>query len=151
MQIISSDPLIPYHSSINSDGASTSPNQSTLWPDRAPTSPNYPDPTRVNLNEDSTSVDRASEDGCPLPEVAENANRGAASSPLQEPSPDASRQLSQSFSSAVGYLSNRWNPGSSFSTPSTIGLRGEDSLRLAITSLRGLSDTVLSSAAIDLT
>ena len=134
MQIISSDPLIPYHSSINSDGASTSPNQSSLWLDRAPTSPNHPDPTGVNLKEDSNNVDRASEDGCLLPEMAENANREAASSPPQEPSPDASRQLSQSFSSAVGYLSNRWNPGSSFSTPSTIGLRGEDSLRLAIPS-----------------
>ena len=138
MQIISSDPSIPYHSSINSDGVSTSPNQSTLWPDRIPTSPDHPDSTRGNMQEDATSVDRASEDGYPLPEVAENANREAGSSPQQEPSPDTSRQLSQSFSSAVGYLSNRWNPGSSFSTPSTIGLRGEDSLRLVHPSFRQL-------------
>ncbi|KAG5919059.1 hypothetical protein E4U42_006617 [Claviceps africana] len=38
--------------------------------------------------------------------------------------------LSHSFSGPVGYLANRWNLGSSFSTPSTLDRGGHDSLRL---------------------
>lgn len=37
--------------------------------------------------------------------------------------------LASSFSSSVGYLSNRWNHGSSFSTPTTLGRGPDDSLR----------------------
>ncbi|KAF7543757.1 hypothetical protein G7Z17_g10485 [Cylindrodendrum hubeiense] len=50
-------------------------------------------------------------------------------SPSQE-SQDGSHSLSRSMSSSVGYLANRWNLGSSFSTPSTIGRGGDDSFRL---------------------
>jgi metal-dependent amidase/aminoacylase/carboxypeptidase family protein len=39
------------------------------------------------------------------------------------------RAMSQSFSGSVGYLANRWNLGSSFSTPSTLGRGPDDSLR----------------------
>ncbi|KAI0125881.1 homeobox transcription factor [Xylariales sp. AK1849] len=38
--------------------------------------------------------------------------------------------LSQSLPSSIGYLSNRWNTGNSFSTPSTLNQLGNDSLRL---------------------
>lgn len=43
-----------------------------------------------------------------------------ATPPLQE-SQASSHTASQSFSGPVGYLANRWNLGSSFSTPSTQG------------------------------
>ncbi|KAH7163295.1 hypothetical protein B0J13DRAFT_538300 [Dactylonectria estremocensis] len=50
-------------------------------------------------------------------------------SPSQE-SQDGSHSLSSSMSSSVGYLANRWNLGSSFSTPPTLGRGGDDSFRL---------------------
>ncbi|KAJ9157960.1 GS homeobox 2 [Pleurostoma richardsiae] len=46
-----------------------------------------------------------------------------------EPS-KTSHRLSQSFSGTVGYLANRWNPGSSFSTPSSFSQRADDSFSL---------------------
>ena len=48
--------------------------------------------------------------------------------------------LSQSFPQSVGYLANRWNLGSSFSTPSTIGLEGGDPKRYD--AFRRLIDTL---------
>ncbi|QUC18303.1 uncharacterized protein UV8b_02544 [Ustilaginoidea virens] len=45
-------------------------------------------------------------------------------------SDDSFESLSRSFSNPVGYLANRWNLGSSFSTPSTLGRGVDDSLRL---------------------
>lgn len=45
------------------------------------------------------------------------------------PSP-SHESLSSSMSSSVGYLANRWNLGSSFSTPSTVGRGGDDSFKL---------------------
>ncbi|KAI5466799.1 hypothetical protein BGZ63DRAFT_409960 [Mariannaea sp. PMI_226] len=44
-----------------------------------------------------------------------------------DPSPS---QESQDGSRSVGYLANRWNLGSSFSTPSTIGRGGDESFKL---------------------
>ncbi|KAI0003992.1 hypothetical protein F4779DRAFT_634173 [Xylariaceae sp. FL0662B] len=38
--------------------------------------------------------------------------------------------LSRTSSISVGYVSNRWNSGNSFSTPSTLGRAGDDSFRL---------------------
>ncbi|KAH6997786.1 hypothetical protein BKA56DRAFT_566104 [Ilyonectria sp. MPI-CAGE-AT-0026] len=49
-------------------------------------------------------------------------------SPSHE-SQDGSHSLSSSMSSSVGYLANRWNLGSSFSTPATLGRGGDDSFR----------------------
>ncbi|GAO16146.1 hypothetical protein UVI_02040410 [Ustilaginoidea virens] len=43
-------------------------------------------------------------------------------------SDDSFESLSRSFSNPVGYLANRWNLGSSFSTPSTLGRGVDDSL-----------------------
>jgi hypothetical protein len=40
-----------------------------------------------------------------------------------------SQALSQSMSSSVGYLSNRWNAGNTFSAPSSQGRHGDDSSR----------------------
>jgi hypothetical protein len=45
---------------------------------------------------------------------------------------DGSSGLVHSFSSSVGYLANRWNSGSSFSTPSSFGPRGDDSFKYII-------------------
>lgn len=57
------------------------------------------------------------------------------SPPLSQEAPSSQRSqdseaIGHSFSSSVGYLANRWNLGSSFSTPSTLGRGGDDSLRL---------------------
>ncbi|ORY66384.1 uncharacterized protein BCR38DRAFT_456948 [Pseudomassariella vexata] len=41
-----------------------------------------------------------------------------------------SQLLSHSLSSSIGYLSNRWNVGTSFSTPATLSRPGDESLRL---------------------
>ncbi|CAJ2501716.1 Uu.00g045690.m01.CDS01 [Anthostomella pinea] len=41
-----------------------------------------------------------------------------------------SHALSQASIASVGYLSNRWNAGNLFSTPSTLGRPGDDSFRL---------------------
>lgn len=63
--------------------------------------------------------------------------------PNHDPSPtqdsqDGSRSLSSSMSNSVGWLSNRWNLGSSFSTPSTLGRGGDDSLKYDCHSLKTL-------------
>ncbi|GJN83656.1 hypothetical protein PLIIFM63780_007205 [Purpureocillium lilacinum] len=50
--------------------------------------------------------------------------------PSSQRSQEGSDAPIPSFSSSVGYLANRWNLGSSFSTPSTLGRGGDDSLRL---------------------
>ncbi|KAF7563509.1 hypothetical protein G7046_g632 [Stylonectria norvegica] len=51
-----------------------------------------------------------------------------------EPSPTqefqaGSHSLSSSLSSSIGYLANRWNLGSSFSTPSTLGRSSDESFK----------------------
>ncbi|KAJ6445816.1 homeobox transcription factor [Purpureocillium lavendulum] len=50
--------------------------------------------------------------------------------PSSQRSQEGSDAPVPSFSSSVGYLANRWNLGSSFSTPSTLGRGGDDSIRL---------------------
>jgi hypothetical protein len=51
-------------------------------------------------------------------------------SPRDGESGEDSLRLSRSFPGSVGYLANRWNPGSSFSTPSTLGHgAGDDSIK----------------------
>lgn len=63
-------------------------------------------------------------------EVHKNERSDAVTPPQKEGSSETSQQQpSQSFSSSVGYLSNRWNPASSFSTPSTLDRRGDDSFK----------------------
>ncbi|KAK7430851.1 hypothetical protein QQZ08_002640 [Neonectria magnoliae] len=70
----------------------------------------------------------ASQDGMPrsYPDVTPKHDDP---SPSHE-SHDGSHSLSASMSSSVGYLANRWNLGSSFSTPSTLGRGGDDSFKL---------------------
>lgn len=50
--------------------------------------------------------------------------------PSSQKSEKGFESMSHSFSNSVGYLANRWNLGSSFSTPSSLGRGGDDSPRL---------------------
>lgn len=49
--------------------------------------------------------------------------------PSSQKSHDSSESMTHSFSGSMGYLANRWNIGSSFSTPSTLARGGDDSIR----------------------
>lgn len=49
--------------------------------------------------------------------------------PSSQKSEKGFESMSHSFSNSVGYLANRWNLGSSFSTPSSLGRGGDDSPR----------------------
>lgn len=126
MQILSSDPL-PYTSSGILGSSNTSPFQVLSFSEPESTSPVGSETGRPN------SSDEAEENAAAAARPTVPGN-----SPTQsnEPSPratesfDDSRPFSQSLPSSVGYLSNRWNTGSSFSSPSTLGHRvGEDSIR----------------------
>ncbi|KAH8890850.1 hypothetical protein GQ53DRAFT_824097 [Thozetella sp. PMI_491] len=133
MQIISSDPPMPY-SSFGSDSVEPSPSHSSAWPTQNPTSPGQSEAApRPGSADEMEKTDgrpsgpqpRLDLDKDATPEAGTPPQKGSASEPGS-----SSQGLSQSFSSTVGYLANRWNPGSSFSTPSTLGNRGEESIRL---------------------
>ncbi len=134
MQILSSDPPMPY--SFSSDNIETSPNQGSAWPDRSATSPMHTGPARPGTAADEPGkAEDASKEDEPRPDVAKEDVPPTDTQPQRGEilEPSSSQQLSQSFSSVVGYLSNRWNPGSSFSTPpSALGDRGDESLRYGI-------------------
>lgn len=126
MQILSSDPL-PYDQSDVFEAPTASPPQTTFTPlaspDRGPWLPG-----RFALATEACQSDRDSGHG-PAPARASPTGAQTPSSQTA-PSVDSSCRLSQSFSSSVGYLANRWNTGSSFSTPSAFTQRGDDSIRL---------------------
>ena len=106
MQVLSSDP-ISFNGTSSTHVPSSSPVQASVLP--VATTP----PSTA-----SSIVDRPAEGRDQDIEAA---------SPRSEPPPSSSQSndhgsvsLAHSFSSSVGYLANRWNPGSSFSTPSNV-------------------------------
>lgn len=132
MQILASDPL-SYNSSFSSDNLHTSPVQSMSQPDRHVVSPLHSDPASSTSDEaETTEPPQELPRDAQRPEVPESSAPKEAATPPQKERPieERARGLSQSFSSSVGYLSNRWNPASSFTTPSTLGRRGDDSFKL---------------------
>lgn len=70
----------------------------------------------------------------------------ALSSPFSSETAKENVPVSQSFSSSIGYLSNRWNASSSFSTPSFNRI-GDDTLRLDAFPSSAPASTVDSSPA----
>ncbi|KAK1769706.1 hypothetical protein QBC33DRAFT_531698 [Phialemonium atrogriseum] len=124
MQILSSDPM-PYNSSEALDASNSSPGHRLSLTGRESTSPAASDAGHASSSDEAEK--NAGETGQTMPENSQPNEP----SPLGVESSDDSLHLSRSFASSVGYLSNRWNPGSSFSTPSTLGHRaGDDSVRL---------------------
>jgi hypothetical protein len=140
MQILSSDPAAPYNTSPNSSSTDRSPDQENSYTEHRPSSAARSDPGVFNLEthgKDEQKNDGASADKPSSP------NASAMGSSQQADTPDDSFQLSRSFPGAVGYLSNRWNTGSSFSTPSTLERRsGDDSFKY-VTPATALSLTVM--------
>ncbi|KAK0657516.1 hypothetical protein B0T16DRAFT_61944 [Cercophora newfieldiana] len=127
MQILSSDPL-SHNSSFSSDNAHTSPVQNMSRLDQGVASPPHSDPAS------SSSCDETHTSPC-VPREArrdESARRGqvANSAGLGPEVIENAPKLSQSLSSSASYPSGTWNRTSSFSTPSTLGRRGEDSFNL---------------------
>ncbi|KAK4449274.1 pah4 homeobox protein encoded by the pah4 protein [Podospora aff. communis PSN243] len=127
MQILSSDPL-SYNPSFGSDSTHTSPVQSMSRLDQGVASPPHSDPPS------SSSCDEAHTSPCVPrePRRDEGVRRGQVASSAA-PRPDAAenaREVSQSLSSSASYPSGTWNRTSSFSTPSTLGRRGEDSFNV---------------------
>ncbi|KAG5941132.1 hypothetical protein E4U53_007469, partial [Claviceps sorghi] len=129
MHHASSDPTSSRGAMVNMEPAdrsfSSSDPSSSRSVDQEPTSP--------QLSYATSGLRRSSSD----PVAA-----GATSKPNDASPPQAQSQevpswkesehtpkfLSHSFSGPIGYLANRWNLGSSFSTPSTLGRGGHDSL-----------------------
>lgn len=142
MQILSSDP-VTYKSSF--ENADTSPLQSMSQPvpEQGSSSPSPAERADANSSaEEPTKIQETPQ----MPrearrEVAPEANVGQITSitppqkemPTQTPM-NPSHSMVQSFSSSVGYLSNRWNQGSAFATPSTLGRPGDDSFRFVLIS-----------------
>ncbi len=120
MQILSSDPVMPYdHQPALADALATSPVASTTplaSPDRDPWLPGrlallLEDQSRATGPEPSSS------------QTVDTVESFDTSHPLSS--------LSRSFSGPVGYLANRWNTGGSFSAspPSLTKFGGDDSQR----------------------
>ncbi|KAK4193480.1 pah4 homeobox protein encoded by the pah4 protein [Podospora australis] len=123
MQILSSDPA-PLTSSFSSDHTNTSPVQHTPTPrqEPQPTSPIRSDPPVFHAAEEPEKIQEMPR------EVRTWETPAAISKELVTPAPkerttqrtmteEQTPSLSRSFSASVGYISNRWNPGNSFTTP----------------------------------
>ncbi|KAK4231749.1 pah4 homeobox protein encoded by the pah4 protein [Podospora fimiseda] len=123
MQIISSDPAA-YNTSFSSDNSSTSPVQAIiLRPEPESTSPLRSD---IAPPFPSDEPEKAAEMPCESRPVEETQARkqeavAATPAPKERGIETPHHSLSQSFSGSVGYLSNRWNPSSSFATPVNLG------------------------------
>ncbi|KAK4202522.1 pah4 homeobox protein encoded by the pah4 protein [Triangularia verruculosa] len=118
MQILSSDPA-PYNASFSSDITTTSPVQPVSHPEQEPTSPAQPDRPVSQAGEEAEPIAEVPREAREWEEPQENAKELA--TPKPRPAHDQSSALSQSFSASVGYLSNRWNAGNSFTTPVNAG------------------------------
>lgn len=130
MQILSSDPAAPFGSSPNSSSNDRSPNQEQSYAEARPSSPARSDPGVFSLETDGK--DGQNNEVARAVRLSGSPNASAIDSSQEADRTDDSFQLSRSFPGAVGYLSNRWNTGSSFSTPSTLGRRsGDDSVKYA--------------------
>ncbi|KAK0731236.1 hypothetical protein B0H67DRAFT_477236 [Lasiosphaeris hirsuta] len=132
MQILSSDP-VSFDSSFSSDNLHTSPTESMSQLDRSVASPLHSDPAsstsdEAEINEPPQETSRDTQHG-EDPESSEP-REAATPPPKRGYIEERALGLSRSFSSSVGYLSNRWNPASSFTTPSTLGRRGDDFFKL---------------------
>ncbi|KAK0735016.1 hypothetical protein B0T26DRAFT_671218 [Lasiosphaeria miniovina] len=126
MQILSSDPM-PFNSSFSTDNGNTSPAQSMSRPETGATSPPPLDHAGSSIcddqdrTQDILSYDDANP-GFPLLEAVTPAQK-------TKPADESHQSLTRSFSGSVGYLSNRWNMSSSFSSPSALGHGGDDSFK----------------------
>lgn len=146
MQILSSDP-VTYNSSF--DNANTSPLQSMSQPEHVPAGSSSPPSSNPNnitnspnepetrpITQETPQMPRAP--GREVVETAEtNVNQITSVTPPQKElvtkTPiNPPQSLSRSFPSSVGYLSNRWNSGSAFATPSTLGRPGDDSFKFVL-------------------
>ncbi|KAK1989489.1 homeobox domain-containing protein [Colletotrichum cereale] len=127
MQIISSDP-VTYSSSLPEEKASPVADAAIV---KAPMSAETP--------AKPTAVEEADER--PLLATPSFPTTSAAAKALETPTSqvtDASLPQSTgsfSFSSSVGFLTNRWNPASSFSTPSTLNRSVDDTPKYGLFSL----------------
>lgn len=131
MQILSSDPAAPHNTSPNSSSNDQFSSQGISFTEPRPTSPAH------SLHSDSGVFHFEGVASAAKPEE-NTSNEQLETSPIvlvegssqEVETMDESFQLSRSFPGSVGYLSNRWNPGSSFSTPSTLGHpAGDESIR----------------------
>jgi hypothetical protein len=132
MQILSSDPAAPFNMSPHASSTDVSSSQGGhSFAEPRPSSPAHSDAGFATVERsDANAAPTEDKSGADRPHSSPN---GSAPGSSQEADiTDDSFQLSRSFPGAVGYLSNRWNAGSSFSTPSTLGHRiGDDSIKYA--------------------
>lgn len=123
MQILSSDP-VPYNSSFSSEVGNSSPGQTMQLPEQRAVSPLNSDPTvspsdKPEGEQEAQKVQQVPQEAG-VWEARERAGgqESATPAPNERTEAEARQSLSRSFSGSVGYLSNRWNIASSFSTPS---------------------------------
>jgi len=142
MQILSSDPMTSFNSSFSADSDHTSPSHSMSQPEQfsqqeqqqqRETSPLSPGDVGTRSTDGAGKVE---DDVLPTQQDVHSREEGAEASELPEAVTPAPRERenhepghSQSFSESVGYLSNRWNASSSFTTPSTLGHARDDSFK----------------------
>ena len=129
MQILSSDPASFSSSQIMEPGGSL---PDLPVPSLGPKVVNSTPPASPHAQEHHQGHDPGSAQQLPSLDQSERDVHQDTSPKGDLPSSQESERdgnPSQSFSASVGYLSNRWNLGSSFSTPSTLGRGPDDSLR----------------------
>ncbi|PNY23714.1 GS homeobox 2, partial [Tolypocladium capitatum] len=120
MHNVSSDPVTCRSAIADDDASCPAPDPTGLQPvDRAEVSPSF-NHTRCEHPQSFTDA--------VTPRVGSQES-SAQSQPDTTP-PQSQEAVAHSFSSSVGYLANRWNLGSSFSTPSTLGRGGHGSPKL---------------------
>ncbi|KXX80145.1 Homeobox protein YOX1 [Madurella mycetomatis] len=133
MQILSSDP-VPYNTSFSSEVSNSSPGQNMPLPEQRAISPLNSDPAlspsdKPEGEQEAQEVQQVPQEAG-VWEVRERVGgqESATPAPNERTGAGAGQPLSRSFSGSVGYLSNRWNIASSFSTPSQPAR--DDSFRL---------------------
>ena len=129
MQILSSDPPA-FNSSFSSDNADPLLSSTMSRPEPGVASPPHSDAPSSHSGDEPEQTPAVPWEARKWDDE-EAPEKSVAMTPAQKS--QASRETvpgsSQSQSSFVGYLSNRWNNGSSFTTPSTLGRHEGDSVR----------------------
>lgn len=131
MHNVSSDPATCRSAIADNDGSCpASDSTSSQVVDRADVSPsfNHTSPEHSQSFTDAVTPTVGSQESSTQlqPETTPPQSQEA---PSSQRSQEGLEAMAHSFASSVGYLANRWNLGSSFSTPSTLGRGRDDSLK----------------------
>ncbi|XP_044724839.1 homeobox domain-containing protein [Hirsutella rhossiliensis] len=123
---VSSDSGTPLGANPESDRPFPASDPAAVWASVSPTF-NHNSPDHSQSFADASLPRQGSQETTTPAQPGKTPPQGE-DTPSSQPS-QPTETMAHSFSSSVGYLANRWNLGSSFSTPSSLRESGEESLK----------------------